>query len=277
MDINELIRQEINNIRAEESNGQPNGTPVPAPTPAGPITVNVQGQQVTFRDQADLEAQLNQTAQALRTQTPPVAQPPQQDLGVHGARVSGKDNDTDEFSPDKYIELMNKNPVDATNYALSHLLFGGQVEDAGALIRESLIQSATQARQLAAYQFRDAHREVPIDNPQVGQTIDTVRKQLGLPFTDQGLDAAYTYAVSKGYLPNFAAAQQQQQQQQQPQFPQQFQPQSPVAQQNPYLNAPPAPGRNTSGAVPITEADLESMSVDQLKKLMSRMTEMGAV
>lgn len=274
MDINQLIREQIQQIQAEDStasNG--NSAAVAAPAPAGPITVNIQGQPVTFRDQADLEAQLNQTAQAIRNQQP-APQPPQ-DLGIHGARVSGRDNDTNAFSPDKYIELMNKDPRDATNYALSHMLFDGQVDDAASLIRESMVSSATQARQLAAYQFRDSHREVPIENPQVGQTIDNVRKQLNLPFTEQGLDAAYAYAVNKGFLPDFRNSQNQQQQA--PQQPQQFQqPQQPVPQ-NSYLNAPPAPGRNTSGSIPVTEADLDDMSIDQLKRLMTRMTEMGAV
>lgn len=297
MDLHELIRQAAAEVLAEGKQGNAQeGTPQPAPQPAAqPITLNVNGQPVTFKDQADLEAQLNQFAAQYNQLQQQVSTQPTPD--PRGTRVSGRDDDQG-FSRDEYIRLMNEDPLGASNYALSHLIFEGKVDNPAEIIRETLIDNARIGRQLAAYQFRDIHSEVPLEDPRVGNTIETVRRQLNLPFTTEGLEAAYAYSVQKGHLPDFRLLQQAQQQQQQGQQGQQGQPgqqfqqppqpqfQAPVqnpggfqiSPQNPYLQGPPSMTRSASTpALPVTEGQIEDMSLDQLRKLMDKLNSVGAV
>lgn len=290
MDINDIIRQSVAEVLAESRGGEsqlPAQPQAPAPQP---ITVNIGGQPVTFRDQADLEAQLNATAEALRAQQAAAAVPPPQ---PQGSTVKG-DDDTG-FNNEEYIRLMNEDPRKATNYALSHVLFDGKVDNPAELIRESMVAAAESRRQLAVYQFRDSHREIPLENPQVANTISNIQQQLGLPFTPQGLEAAYAFAVQKGALPDFRAVAQNGNQPQ-PQQPQQFQgyqggqnygqpapqqnyypnlPAAPVAPQNPYLAPPPAPGRSNAPMAPLTQGDLEDMSADEIKRLLDKLSDRG--
>jgi len=287
MDLNDFIRQSIQEVLTENGNPGQTGQPAPAPAAPQPITVNIQGQPVTFRDQADLEAQLNATAAALRAQNEAPAPAPAP--APTGSRVSN-DEDGGGFDNAEYIRLMNEDPRKATNYALSHVLFDGKIDDPASVIRESLVQQAAVTRQLAAYQFKDAHREVPLEDPRVGNTLIQVREQLGLPFTAQGLDAAYAYAIQKNLLPDFRAmaAQNQGQGQGQPQsqpapqqvpnvlqFPQQNQWQQPQAPTNPYLAPPPAGGRSASFTAPISLDDVENLSTDQLASLLRKLDAAG--
>ena len=274
MDLEELIRDSVREVLSESrTNEQPEPTATPT---AQPIQVNIQGQTYTFKDQADLESQLNQVAVAQRQvaqNPPPVAAP----STFTGGKVTSDDDSG--FSNEEYIRMMNEDPRKATKYALSHLLFDGKVENPEELLRETMIAQAATNRQLAVYQFRDTHKEVPVEDPRVGNTIEQIRSELNLPFTSQGLEAAYIYGVGKGRLPDFRAVSQNQAQNQQTQqtqyqqVPQQYTPQP----QNPYLAAPPAPGRSTAASLPITEAQIENMSLDQLSKLIANLESKGAV
>jgi len=285
MDIKDLIQQQIAEV-LRETPGE-GGDPIPQPQvpAASPITLNIQGQPVTFRDQADLEAQLNATAIALRqAQAQPVQPVSQPTAAAQGSRVTNDDDSG--FSNDEYIRLMNEDPRKATKYVMSHALFNGQVEDPMEVIRESLVNQAATNRKLAAYQFRDSHREVPLEDPRVANTIEGIREQLNLPFTEQGLEAAYAYAIQKNQLPNFRAiAESQRQQQEQPQqygqYPAQSQynpynqPQYSQTPQNPYLQAPPAPGRSSPINSPVSEDQIENMSTEQLASLLNKLSNAG--
>jgi len=290
-DFNDLVKQALTEMAQERAtSGGSEGVPA-APAPQSQaITVNIGGKPVTFRDQADLEAQLNSTAAAIQQLQ---AQSQQPTDNPQGSRVTDDEGTRDKFSNDEYIRLMNEDPRKATNYVLSHELFGGQVEDATSVIRESLIETAKVNRKLAAYEFKDAHREVPVEDPRVGNVIENVRKQLGMSFTAEGLEAAYAFSIQKGYLPDFRAVAQAQQNQQaaaQVDPNQQYQqnqylngtglygslPGLQQASTNPYLAPPPAPGRSTSASVPMQNQDIEDMSTEQLQKLLLKLGGMGA-
>lgn len=278
MDLNELIQDSVRQVLAETRTTPEPAAPVVQPT-AQPITVNIQGQAYTFRDQADLEAQLNQVAAAQRAASAPPPAP--EPTKFQGTRVTG-DEDTG-FSNEEYIKLMNENPLKALEYQLNHVLFQGKVDNASDLLRETMIAQATTNRQLAAYQFRDAYKDVPVEDPRVGNTIEEVRKELNLPFTAQGLEAAYIYSVGKGKLPDFRQISQNsaQGQQGQPQPAQQptYQPQyQPIPQPaNPYLQGPPAPGRSTSPSIPVTMEQIEDMPLEQHASLLRKLQAAGAV
>jgi hypothetical protein len=229
--------------------------------------MNIQGKQVTFRDQADLEAQLNATATALAAERASLAA---QTPAHQGGRVTDDENTGPAFNNDEFIKRMNEDPKTAINYALSHMMFDGQVEDAAGLIRETMISQAAQQKQLSTYQFKDAYREVPLDDPRVSGALEATRKELGLPFSDKGLEAAYIYSVGKGRLPDFRAlaAQNQQQYNQQPQYQQ---------PSNPYLQGPPQTGRSGGGAAPVLVGDIEDMSTEQLGALLNRLSAQGVM
>lgn len=268
MDIEQLIRENVQAVMQETANPTANATTVAAPAP---IKMNIQCREVTFRDQADLEAQLNATAATIaaeRAAMQAVAVPAHQ-----GSRVTNDEGTGPAFSNDEFIKRMNEDPKTAINYALSHMMFDGQVEDAASLLRETIISQATQAKQLSAYQFKDAYREVPLEDPRVNGAIEATRKELGLPFSNQGLEAAYIYAVNKGRLPDFRALSQQTdiQQRQQAQHPQYSAP----AAGNPYLQGPPQTGRSGSGAAPVLVGDIEDMSTEQLGALLNRLAAQG--
>lgn len=273
MDLQELIADSVRQVLAETSGTNADPTAVAAPA-AQPISVNIQGQTYTFKDQADLEAQLNQVAIAQRQMA---AKPPEPETTkITGSRVT--DDEDSGFSNEEYIQLMNQDPKKAGRYLLSHLIFDGKVENPEELLRETMIQQATTNRQLATYQFRDAYRDVPLEDPRVGGTLEEVRKELNLPFTAQGLEAAYMYSVGKGRLPDFrqiSANQQQQQQQSAPQYqpPQQTQQQ----QYNPYLAPPPSPGRSNAPSIPVTMDQIEDLPLEQHASLLRKLSAAGAV
>jgi hypothetical protein len=287
MDLNDLIRSSVQEVLAESNTGQ---TGVPSQPAPQPITVNIQGQPVTFRDQADLEAQLNATAEALRQQQAAVP-PPAPAPVPQGSRVT--DDEGSGFKNDEYIRLMNEDPLKATRYAMNHLIFEGKVDNPEEVLREMLVQQAATRRQLAAYQFREAHREIPLEDPRVLNTLEQVRNNLNLPFSSDGLEAAYALAVQKGMLPDFrqVAANQQQQQQGQQQPQQQQNPYNPYAPPpvygapgfpsgppspaNPYLQAPPSVGRSAQFSNPVTADDIENMSADQLASLLNKLSAAG--
>jgi hypothetical protein len=270
MDLQELIQDSVRQVLAESSGT--NAEPTAAVSTAQPISVNIQGQTYTFRDQADLEAQLNQVALAQRQAIKP---PEPEPVKLTGSRVSG-DEDSG-FSNEEYIRMMNEDPRKATKYALSHLLFDGKVENPEELLRETMIQQATTNRQLATYQFKDAYRDVPIEDPRVGGTLEEVRKSLNLPFTAEGLEAAYMYSVGKGRLPDFRQIAYNQQQQAAQQQAPQYQPPQQQQSYNPYLAAPPAPGRSNSPSIPVTMEQIEDMPIEQHASLLRKLSAAGAV
>ena len=265
MDIEQLIRENVQAVLSETASSEASTANHVAPA-AAPITVNIQGKQVTFQNQADLEAQLNATAVSLSAERAALQSAPQP--AAQGGRVRD-DNETPSFSNDEFIKRMNEDPKTAINYALNHMMFDGQVDDAAALIRDTMINQAAQAKQISTYQFKDAYREVPLEDPRVNTVLEATRKELGLPFSDKGLEAAYIYSVGKGRLRAIAAQNQQQQHPQQ--SPQKYQ-QPP----NSYLQGPPQTGRSGNSAAPVLVGDIEEMSVDQLGSLLNRLYSQGA-
>ena len=232
----------------------PNAIPqTPTPEPPKPITVNIMGQQVQFKDEAELSAQLTAYLQQQ-------AQQPQAPQGY----VTGKEDEPQEpkwteADMKEYVRLMGTNPMEAADY----------LDKKRGIPRDTLQQTIEENqrlnRTLAAIQFRDTHPTLPF-SPQLANALEQRRQQLGLPFTYEGLDASYWSLVGSGVLPppQFPP------QPQAPQFPQQSQmQQQPPA--NPYFNAPPpVPRGGTPQEVnPDLMARFENMSADQLARVLA--------
>src|ERR1039457_6950317 len=193
-----------------------------------PLSLNLAGQNFQFRDQAELEASLNQflgtvseqqrnSAEALKVQQ----QQEKQNFATG--------DETPAWNTNEFVEKMTKDPRQALSYGLNHLLFDGKSPDAVADIRRTFDENEKVKQSLSAYQFKDAHPEFRA-NPQVVAQLDKLRSDMGLPFDYNGLEAAYLMGINRGVLPNFPA----QYQQELAQRTQQFMPQQQQIPPDPY-------------------------------------------
>lgn len=147
-EFDQYIRGLISEIKAQESApaGQPGQNPVnpvvqQQTSARAPINVTIGGKQYAFPDEAALSSALEQTFQENQTaleeaRKAQVAQVPAQPgafVGAGDAKVG--------FSQDKYIELMQKNAMDAQEYLDSHRYFGGQVAKPSDMIRAAMGQA----------------------------------------------------------------------------------------------------------------------------------------
>lgn len=228
----------------------PNAIPQPPPDQPKPITVNVLGQQLQFKDEAELSAQLTAYIQQQ-------AQQPQAPQGY----VTGKEDEPQEpkwteSDMKEYVRLMGTNPMEAADY----------LDKKRGIPRDTLQQTIEENqrlnRTLAAIQFRDTHPALPF-SPQLANALEQRRQQLGVPFTYEGLEASYWSLVGSGVLPppQFQVP---------PQYPQQPQ-QPPQPPASPYFNAPPPVPRGGAPAEvnPDLMARFENMSADQLARVLA--------
>jgi hypothetical protein len=260
-------------------------TPVAPPAPT-PIKMNIAGQDMEFSSLADAEAKMNEVVKLAAAHIQQNSQVQKPQATVTGDEAPG-------FAYDKYVDLMQNGKVqEGISYVLQH--------DPNYKETIKLAQEANQ--KLAAYEFRDRHKELiglpPNQGAAVGQAIAQVRTQFNLPATADGLEAAYLLAQQRGLIPNFAQAPPQNQAQPQNQPNQQHNPwaqpqqQAPVPQNmgfypqntnqppnnNPYLAQngtfapPPVIGRGGDNSMQqMTEDQLEALSLPQLEALMKKM------
>lgn len=159
------------------------------------FSVNIDGAKYEFDTQEQLDAALTQLTRTFRSQLEEKSKPVEPKSGAY---VSGKETEP-EFVQDKYITMMHDSIPEAQKYALDHI-FG--IPNAVEHIKASLQKSAALESTVAVYQFRERHPEVNITDNKVTDIIEGIRKELNQPFTNQGLEAAYGVAQSRGLLPS---------------------------------------------------------------------------
>lgn len=213
-----------------------------------PIKVKIFGDEVSF-DNPEAMAKAVETA-ILRTRESTLAEAAaargqeQQQQQVPGTTKNS-------FDKDKFAELIADDTLKGLNYALSHLMFNGQVEDAAGAIRSRFNDLDTQKQVLAAYQFREMFPQFQAD-PVTINKLDQIRQGLNLPPDNpQSWEAALALGVVRGILPDPRVQQQQQQTQRQQQ--QQF-------------TGPPTMGRGNSEPPPDWLAKLENLSEAELEQ-----------
>lgn len=256
-----------------------------------PISLNIAGQQFQYKNKAEMEQALNQFANTVGNTfndlqakaTAAATQVPNNE----GSYVKG---DEPVWKDSEFIDKMTKSPREGLNYWLNAEVFDGKSDNPVADLKRSLTETELTKRSIAAYQFKENHPEFPGGGP-AAQVIDNLRQQLNLPYDYNGLEAAYLVAMQRQLLPNFyaqqaqaqAQAQQQQQYQQgqqtqQPQFQQRPQTMSPAQfnggfglqqgmNNNPYLQAPPSPGRNNPNQFG-PSYDPERLSLQELEQVL---------
>lgn len=188
--IDELVRRKI----AEQQQKQQQAGA------DGPIEIDLFGKKYKFENQAQLSAAINNlvTAYQQELQAKREAEAREQ--------VAGQHLEADEpppFDPKTFADLMIRDPIKAMDYLDSYRFFGGREERPAEVIRQHLGQLQSLQATLAAYQFKEAHPEVNFLPPdKVADVINSLRTQLGLPFTLDGLEAAYGVAQQRGLLPS---------------------------------------------------------------------------
>lgn len=167
-----------------------------------PLVLNINGNELKFKDKAQLEAALSQTFQTFNKE---IADRDARigSAGQHreGSAVTGKESDSG-FSQEEYIALMGKDILKANDYLLNHQIFGGRVVgSASVALRQKLGEIEKTNATLAAYQFKESHPEFPM-NAEATNIIEGIRRELGQPFTPAGLEASYGVAQSRNLLPS---------------------------------------------------------------------------
>jgi hypothetical protein len=259
--LQEVVRSVIAEQQTPPTGGHVSGADIPG---QAPIRLHVGGQDYIYDSpeaasaavatmQANYEAALNaEKARLAELQRAAASEP----------RQSGKPDINDRFV--EHIE--KKDVAGAIGEVINEKIFGGRAADPWAVLQEVAVSTAATGRNHAANEFRAQHPEFPA-NPQTAATLDQIRQSLGLEFNVQGLEAAYAYAVGKGYI--------------QPYFPGQGQAQPPsYAQQRPP-QGPPGVGRGQQFNPHSLNSDqdwvafAEDQSVEQLEQILNRASSAG--
>lgn len=287
-----LVREEIaKQLAARQETGQKSdGKDGQSSQPAGPININLGGQTYTFQNVEQLNAALNQMVDAYQQELAKL-----QEAGRVSGRVAGEQVTGDApppFDMKKYAELMAQNPIEAQDYLDSYRFFGGTVSKPSEYIRERLAAADRAEKVLAAYQFRNLHPELNfLPGEQAAAVINRMREEVGLPWTVEGLEAAYALAQKRGLLPTREQIQAYlaQQQAATPAQPSTSSPapgfqdfsQMPAGQQLSLFNnqpafnsspaAPPTVGRSAAPQNPgIPLEDLDKLSTEQIAEILRR-------
>lgn len=255
----EEVAAYIRQIAAEEARKASGQTAPPAETPATPpaqtgFKMNIAGNEYSFTTPEEASAAMNNLLlqqQQLREQQ-----------NNQGRKVTS--DETPAFDMKTYVDKMASNPMDAAEY-LDEARFG--VKNPSQVFKsmmqkqqEQEQQNAMLARELASYQFIQTHPDY-IVSTENANAIDQMVKQHQLPWTPQGLEAAYLIAKQKGLMKAEEAPA--------PQAPV-YTPQT-QAPYNPYTAAPPVASRTpTAESVPGWASDVDGLSLEQIETIMKR-------
>ena len=244
----EQVEAYIRQVAAEEAKKfapQPSTPPAPqAPhTPsAQPFKMAIAGNEYTFNTPEEASAAMNnilEQQQKLReTQNP------------QGRKVTS--DDQPEFNIDTYVNKMKENPVEAQEYVMS---FSPTVKQMSQKQQEYEAVIAQMQRESAVYQFKDTHPDY-VASEQNAQAINGILSQYQIPWTAQGLDAAYTIALQRGLFKTEEAP-----------APPAYQP--PPAY-NPYSSAPPVASRTTSTMDVPSGYDVDNLPLDAIENIFVR-------
>lgn len=262
--IAQAVKEELARILAEQNKGQETKTEAKPE----PIVLNLNGQKYSFDNTEALEKTLAKTFQdfqvALSLKQEPAAK--------EGSYVTGKDGE--QFTQDKFIDLMSKNALDAQNYALNHAIFGGKVPNAAEVLRQTVENAANTQAALSIYQFRDRHPEFALNN-ETGATLDNLRKELGQPLNLVGLEAAYGVGVARGIIKPQATKTATETRQETVQAPPAQQRTQTAQYFDPDLAPPPTVKRSADPQFNDLISQAENMSLDQLKAVFDKVAKLG--
>lgn len=263
--IFDVVKQALAEIEAEKS-GKPLET-------ASKLSLNINGAKYEFDTQEQLDQAVSTLATTARSQIDEARKAAE--ATKPGAYVTGKENEP-QFEQDEYIRLMHDNIPNAQKYALDHV-FG--MPNAVEAIKNSLAESQALKSTVAVYQFREQHPEVNVKDKATTDILEGIRRELGQPFTPQGLEAAYGVAQARGLMPSPQLLLYKQQQEEAAKnlggdpasnFTTGI-PQRQNAATGLGFQPPPTPGRSVPAASQNFERQLENMSTSELEEVFKRM------
>jgi len=204
-----------------------------------PVKLKIFGQDREFKDVGEVSGAIEklvneyQAVVARAAQAPPVVEPTTEEPKV----------DLDEF-----VNRIQKDPSDAIDFAFKSKYGVGMEYLLNQARRTEEIEGA-----LVAIQFKEMNEDYQA-NPANTQILNGIRGNLGLPFSVQGLNAAYAVGKQYGY----------------------FQPTGAQGNRAPSLPPPPPSiNFNRGGSTPSQSEDLismvENMSADKAAEFVNRM------
>ncbi len=234
------------------------------------LAININGARYEFDTQEQLDQAVSTLATTARTQIEEARKAAE--AAKPGAYVTGKENEP-QFDQDQYVDLMHKDIPKAQSYALDHV-FG--IPNAVETIKQSLAESQALKSTVAVYQFKEQHPEVNVKDKAVTDVLEGIRRELGQPFTPQGLEAAYGVAQARGLMPSpqLIAYKQQQEEAAKNQGGDpvsNFTTGVPQRTSALGFQPPPTPGRSVPAAAQNFEQQLDNMSTAELEALFTRM------
>lgn len=190
LSLEDQIHAEVQ--RALAQNANPNANTQLQPQSA-PIRLNVNGQERVYSDPAQLQTDF-QRAQEERDAALRQAQEATQRLQQQPQQVAQPQ--ADDYNHEHYLELLAQDGRKAMNYA-DRYRYG--VENVPDLMKAAMIKTAQNDRLLTAFQFRDINDEYYVceDN---GKTMEKIIEMHRLPWTVEGLSAAYAIGKQNKWL-----------------------------------------------------------------------------
>ena len=280
VDYDQLLTEKVKEVLAAEK-GNASGN-----NQENPYSFSINGQTFNYENKAAFESAMQQFVSKTASQLATLQQQVATTQDNRGSFVSGNDEqDAPQWSDEQYVELFQKSPKLAFEYALNQTVFGGKSDNAVGDLRQAIEDSENVKKAIAAFQFRQTHPEFQ-GSQEVGAVLEKIHESMNLPYDSNGLEAAYLVGINKGLIPNFYAQQQNQQQQfqgtqQAQQVPQLTLPGQQIdprqwnggfgqqGQNNPYMQAPPGVGRsNTSN---VNTPNFEDLSLPQLAEALKKM------
>lgn len=213
------------------------------PTTPAPITLNIAGKEMTFKDATEASSVLTSVYQQ-QTQAPPAP------VG----RTVTSDTENAGWTADdqkKFVDQLVLNPISAIEM-LDEKRFG--VKNPTEVMKQNMAAVQSMATQMTIDQFVASHKDYHVseDNAAAMQKVLTELGGGRPVINPMALEAAFAIADKRGMIKR----------------PEQKQEET--RGYNPYLAAPPVSGRGSSQVSPSFEQEAEAMSLEQIEALFAR-------
>lgn len=258
-----------------------------------PFKLNIGGQEYTFNSPEEISQVVNNTLAAVGQKLQQLESSSQTagQTNQPGSYVQSDEDSVPKLTPEQHAEFLNKmatNPIEAMEW-LDGIRFGIKEGRPSKVIKEKLAELDQFRAAQAVAAFKEMHPEWP--GGQAAQVLDAYRQKLGLPFTAEGLSAAYASAQLNGVLPPWTFQYRQFRQQQNQAQGEGQAPETPNSGANlggtnfevlpggkqsapsfpASRRAAPQVGRGGSAIAPNISSQVDELSFEQIRKIIDKM------
>jgi hypothetical protein len=164
--------------------------------PKQEIKLNIGGTDYVFSSVEEMNTAINNAFSAVAQNQAELLSQMEELKRYQSETPASKNQNEPSFDREKFVKLIQENPIEAFNY-LDEVRYGP--ERVPPAIKEKLNNVAALEHQLTAYKFLNAHPEFQ-NTDQNAQILRGVANQLNIPLTFEGLEAAYRVATSYGLI-----------------------------------------------------------------------------